>query len=78
MSSKLLRNPGRLSRTHFGTWSASSCALDSSCVGTAWKGLGDTREGEKKELSLSKEFLPLFVGRAPDSPEPNLELNRRP
>lgn len=64
MSSESSRNPGRLSRNHFGKWTASSYALGSSCGYTAQKGLERHMGREAKKLSLSRESQPLFVGLA--------------
>lgn len=51
MSSKLLRNPDRLSRNHSGMWSASLCALGSSCGCAARKGLEARGKGGKEDVT---------------------------
>lgn len=54
MSSRSLRNPGRLSRSHSGRWSASWCSPDSLCGCIARKGLG-RHQGRKDTKVVTKQ-----------------------
>lgn len=74
MSSRLLRNPGRLCHNHSGMWSASLCGPGSSCGCAAQKELGDTQKRKIWRLSLSEELLPLSVEHVPTALSPTWGL----
>lgn len=75
MTSRSLRNPGRLARNRSGTWSASLCIPDSSGGWTAQQELGGHKEGQTGGLSPSKGLLPLF---AEHGSEPYLVRTQHP
>lgn len=79
MSLKALRNLGRFCRSHFGTWSVSSCALGSSGSSAAQKALQKyTGEEMLGGWHPSTAVLPLLFENDPDSPQPSFELRQYP
>lgn len=72
MTSRSLRNPGRLSRSHSGICSASLCCPDFSCGCIVRKELGRHQVRKDTKVVAKQGTLALIGWACPDSPECNL------